>query len=349
MSGAGTKWQTQLQHFPSRMEWKLLSISASDNLDGHTFPRQTIGQTAMVSPPLAMLIVVGLFSWMLFRPSATAPAKIFLLIVVVMIFGPVSVAVMNAEAATYPLKFDRHLFLIDRGLGLSAFWVARHLSEPVRGILFIVYETLGYWMIIWYGLNLAIEKGRPRQILVAYAVSYGLAPIFYLIVPACGPRHAFPALFPFGNPDVPSTLMPLSNWPNAIPSLHMATAVLLVYFSLENRWMRLFAWPYLLGTMAATLAFEHYVIDLVVGVPYACFAINLAEKRFGLAGYNLAVVLLWLAAIRFATPLLVLYPPLLMACALATVILTPASLAAPGRVAPADLAPYYRFGRGVAR
>jgi hypothetical protein len=174
-------------------------------------------------------------------------------------------------------------------------------------------------MILWYALHLNLRDGQPKPLLKSYLISYGLAPLFYLLVPACGPRHAFGAAFPMGLPEVAAIPVKLAFWPNAIPSLHFATALLFVYFAGRNRLLRCIAWAYLAGTAAATLAFEHYLIDLVVAVPYAFFAIRLAESRFAPALRNLAVVLAWLVSIRFATPLLVESPLILQLMALATV------------------------------
>src|SRR5215469_13229079 len=92
-------------------------------------------KTVWLSPPIAMLAVVGLFVWMLFHPRSTAPVKVFLFIVVLLLFGPGSVAVMDAENAAFPLKFDYHLFLLDRTLGISAFSIARLFPAQLRDSL----------------------------------------------------------------------------------------------------------------------------------------------------------------------------------------------------------------------
>jgi hypothetical protein len=273
----------------------------------------------MVNPAVMMLVVLGLFVWMLFHPQSTAPVKIFLLMAALMLFGPVSNTVMDAEAAALPWKLDYSLYLIDRALGVSAFSIARHLSPWQRDMAFIIYLTLGHWMMVWYALSLTIRNGRPKPLLISYVVSYGLAPLFYLVVPACGPAHAFGRAFPMGNPEVAPVPIHLDGWPNAIPSLHFATAILFVHFAGKNRILQCAAWMYLIGTAAATLAFEHYLIDLVVAVPYAYFAIRAAEGRFGSAFRNMGVVLAWLAAIRLATPLIAAHPWVLRLLVLATV------------------------------
>ena len=274
----------------------------------------------VINPALAMLGVVGLFAWMLFRPGSTAPAKIFLLIAAWMAFGPISEAIMNAENAAHPWKLDYHLFLIDKSLGVSAFAIARHFTAPQQKVLFVIYGTLGYWMFALYGLNLKMKDGRPRELAISYLLSYGLAPIFYLVVPACGPRHAFGAMFPLGSPEVAAVPIQLNYWPNAIPSLHLATAVLLVHFAGRNGFWRTLAWLYLAGTAAATLVLEHYVIDLVVAVPYAYFVICAAERKVAPALGNLVLVLGWLISIRLATPAIVSHPLLLMVASGLTVL-----------------------------
>jgi len=62
-------------------------------------------------------------------------------------------------------------------------------------------------------------------------------------------------------PDVSPVLVQLNGWPNAIPSLHVSTALLFLLFAGESRVRRCMAWAYLAGSVGATLAFEHYMID----------------------------------------------------------------------------------------
>jgi hypothetical protein len=275
----------------------------------------------MVNPALSMLIVVGLFVCILLRPSSTTPGKIVLLIVVMIMFGPISVAVMDAENAAFPWKFDHFLQLLDNTLGISAFSIARSFTTWQRSILFVIYETLGYWMIVWYALNQRFAGGQPRQLLNSYGLSYGLAPLFYLMVPACGPRHAFGSVFPAGVPLITATPVQLDYWPNAIPSLHLTSAILLVHFSGGNSFWRRLACLYLAGTAAATLAFEHYLIDLIVAVPYAYFVICFSKGNRKLGLFHLTAVLGWLLSIRFGTALLIQAPALLKAAATATLLM----------------------------
>ena len=228
-------------------------------------------------------------------------------------------AYMDWAGRYTPLKFDYFLQLVDKNLGVSAFSVARLFSEWQLSLLLVIYLSLIWAMLSWHWVVLKSSDGRPNRLLIAYLINFVAGPGLYLIVPGRGPRHAFGAAFPMGSPDVSPVLVPLNGWPNAIPSLHVSTALLFLLFAGNSRVRRGIAWAYLAGTVGATLAFEHYLIDVIVAVPFACFAALAAEGKFRKALSNFALVLAWLLAIRFATPALVAYPIVLRTLAIATV------------------------------
>ena len=282
-------------------------------------PSNTLLATFLTPGVAWALGVLGLCIWMLFHPRANEPVKILLLFVGFVILGPICDAVMNIESRNTPMKFDYFLYVVDVNLGVSAFSVARLFTDWQGYILYAIYQSLTVFMILWYGLNLTRRDGRPNKLLIAYVVGYLIGPCLYMLLPARGPRHAFGSAFPMGNPDVSPALVQLSGWPNAIPSLHVSTALLFVLFAGKNRVLRVVAWIYLAGTVAATLAFEHYLIDLIVAVPFAYFVTRIAEGKTAQALGNLAVVLAWLLTIRFRTPALVMYPAVLRVLAFATI------------------------------
>ena len=266
-----------------------------------------------------MLCILGLLVWMWFHPREHFGPKILVLILVFSALGPVCDAVMNSENAHHPLKFDYFLYRVDRNLGVSAFSVARLFAEWQRSVLYQLYQSLTLAMIVWYGVHLRRRDGRPNRLLIAYAVNFAIGCCLYLVLPACGPRHAFGGSFPAGDPVVPLILVKVDRWPNAIPSLHVSTALLLVLFAGKSRVLRSIAWVYLAGTVAATLAFEHYTIDLIVAVPFACFVTRAAKGQFRHAAYHLTLVLGWMLSIRYATPILVASPAVLRMLACSTV------------------------------
>ncbi|MEO8657964.1 MAG: phosphatase PAP2 family protein [Bryobacteraceae bacterium] len=275
----------------------------------------------LANPGIAgVLSLFALCLWMHFRPRTEIAPRLFLLTIAVLLFGPLSEWVMEAESQGTPLKFDYFLYLIDRGLGLSAFVVARLFNDWQRTALYCVYQSLVFVMFAQYWLHLYVDRSRAARLLTSYGITFFTGPIVYLIVPGRGPRHAFGAMFPFGTPDVQPALVQLSGWPNAIPSLHVSTALLFVMLVANRKWLRAFAWLYLVGTVGATLAFEHYVIDLVVAVPFACFATLAAKGQLRWAAANFGMVLGWLVAIRFFTPYLLISPFLLKLLACGTIV-----------------------------
>jgi hypothetical protein len=275
----------------------------------------TFGNSAVVW----MLGILGLLIWMLFHPRENFSPKILLFILAFLVLGPACDAVMHTENHRFPLKFDYFLYLVDQSLGISAFWVARHFSEWQRSVLFQIYESLTLVMIAWYGVNLKTKDGQPRRLLTAYGITFLVGPCLYLILPACGPRHAFGAAFPMETPSVSAVLIKLDGWPNAIPSLHVSTALVLAFFAGRNQVLRWIAWTYVAGTVLATLAFEHYVVDLIVAAPFACFVTRAAKGNIRKATGHLGIVFAWILAIRYATPTLVEFPAVLRILALCTV------------------------------
>ena len=252
--------------------------------------------------------ILALFIWLVFRPFATAPWKILGFIVLLAAAAPVSVAVLKASSHAYPLKYDYVLQSLDQALGLTAFQISGLFSPRQRTDLLVLYEFLAAAMVAWYGTHLVMRGGQARKLLYSYLIAYLVGGCLYGIVPATGPRYAFGTAFPTGHPNVAPVLARLDGYPNAMPSLHVATALLLVLFNGGKRWLLSIAVLFLAGTVAATLALEHYVVDLVVAVPFACFAVESAYGRVIPAMKYLGLVFVWLGLIRFASPELLHHP-----------------------------------------
>ena len=107
--------------------------------------------------------------------------------------------------------------------------------------------------------------------------------------------------------------------PNAFPSLHMATALVLVLFAPGKFWQAV-SLVFLGGTVLATLSTgEHYVIDLVAGFAFGCFAACVGYRRFRSAIVYLAVVPRWTLTVRFGYPVLTAHPCLLRFMAALTI------------------------------
>jgi PAP2 superfamily len=267
------------------------------------------------------LAILGLFVWMLFRPYATAPWKILGAFGLLLVSGPAMIATLKIASHLYPVKYDYVLQSLDESLGLTAFRVARLFNDWQRTILIAVYELLGAAMVAWYGVHVVMRQEHSRRVLYSYLILYVAGAALYGVVPAMGPRYAFSATFPIGQPSSVAAPAALEGYPNAMPSLHMATALLFAFFNNRNRWLLGISCAFLAGTVCATLALEHYVIDLIVAVPLTCVAFELAQGRVMRAAKYLGVLLGWLLLIRFAWPTLLAHPWSLRVMAASTLVL----------------------------
>jgi hypothetical protein len=127
-------------------------------------------------------------------------------------------------------------------------------------------------------------------------------------------------------PQVQGYAVKLAGMPNAFPSLHVATAFVFVLFAPGKFW-RAVSLAFLLGTGLATLSTgEHYVIDLVAGLAFGCFAACVGHRKLPSALLYLGVVLCWSLSIRFGYSFLIAHPMLLLFMVALTIALSARSV-----------------------
>jgi hypothetical protein len=241
--------------------------------------------------------------WMLRDPKdKTRPLLVFAL-VLNLFYGVLLTTFMEREGSLFPWKFDPVLFRMDQSLGLQAAWLAR----PLQGFAFplwIVYQSMIPMMILWFFIA---RRNRRGSVIPAYAAELAAGPLLYGILPACGPVYAFGAQW-LHPPAVAAGAIRLSGMPNAFPSLHAATALVLVFFAPGKLW-RVIALAFLAVTCLATLSTgEHYVIDLIPGLAFGTFAANAGFGRLARAFSFLGLVVCWSLAVRFQYPFLIGHP-----------------------------------------
>ena len=208
------------------------------------------------------------------------------------------------------------LLNVDKSPGLSAASIAIRLQGWWRVLLIVFYQLLVPMMILWYIVNKS--QNRRGSVVFAYIAELAAGPIMYTILPACGPIYAFGAQW-LDPPPVQAHVIRLSGMPNAFPSLHIGTALVLVLFAQGKLW-RIVSLVFLAGTAMATIATgEHYVIDLVPGLIFGCFAAYAGHLRFRSAVLYLGVVVSWSVAVRFDYVILIVHPFLLRSFAAITV------------------------------
>lgn len=140
---------------------------------------------------------------------------------------------------------DAQLLKLDGGFSPAIYhWVLEHKYPN------LVLSTVYYGLPLFGAFVLYISP-RRFQFARAWIVAAAPAPLFFLAFPATGPAHVTD----------PLALR------NCIPSLHLTWALLgLVYIAPRWRWLAI---AFAILTAAATLGIgEHYLLDLIVAVPY---------------------------------------------------------------------------------
>jgi hypothetical protein len=234
------------------------------------------------------------------------------------VFVVVTAAVLPGTAHARPLTLDRVLYAFDGSLGVQpSFVLGRMLSHlPWLGaIAEASYEQVPLAVLVLYASTMDKEgRGKSRLLLLFGGASLA-GYLLYFLIPAAGPVHMFPSRFPNTAPPLAGlALLPLAlpaDVPrNAMPSLHMAWAVLMYWNARRSGiWLRAAYLAYMILTVLVTLGSgEHYLIDLVVALPFALAVqaasyVPVREMPRSLPFWaGTFATFAWLAFLRFAAP-----------------------------------------------
>jgi hypothetical protein len=207
-----------------------------------------------------------------------------------------------------PRTYDRFLYAFDLSLGFNASFamgVVFRAQTALRLAAGLVYSSLPVNLCLLCALWLRRRpKGAP-DVRVIFAALGMIGFALYQFCPAAGPIYLFGKGFPFQPPAIsalPMATLLLPDVPrNAIPSLHVAWCLLVVYNSWWYRsWiLRSYAVICLLLTAAATLGLgEHYLVDLIVALPLSVAVQLGCTRQWRGAAICMAGVLTWLALLR---------------------------------------------------
>jgi hypothetical protein len=233
-----------------------------------------------------------------------------------------------------PLTCDARLLAVDAAIGFQLSFL---LGQMTGGSVLLWQLTT----TVYYALPLAVAvscvAGRPlpkdfRRLLM-FGCLAAAGGFVCFVCPATGPIYAFRDQFPYNPPrasEIPVRLLAVPTAPrNAMPSIHVAAALLIFWNSLSLRkTARIIAGLFLVATAFSTLALgEHYLVDLVVAVPFALIfhaAFSGASRttavwchRAILGGALLSAG--WLVVLRFWVQLLLGWPGVMAFLSLSTV------------------------------
>ena len=265
-----------------------------------------VGADAVPSNALAFL---GLGSCVLLGWKAIHDAKSlgpFLASVVIPLCGVAVALVLGVLVPFQPLVYDFYLYRFDAAFGAQASAIVGRwlIHWPfLKWTCTVCYEALplAQSAVVAFFFRTRIF---PRDFFISAGVAGMAGCALYQLMPALGPVHVFGPSFVsemhlsvplntvFGTPTAPR---------NSMPSLHLAWA-LLILWSLKpgQRLARLLAVLFVIATVLATLGSgEHYLVDLIVAVPFATSVQRGCQRQWKLMTLYAAITVLWIAYLRF--------------------------------------------------
>jgi hypothetical protein len=185
----------------------------------------------------------------------------------------------------HPKTYDLFLYAFDGQLGRQPSFLAGQVFArfgALRRVCYFSYEGLPVAMAVAFAMERSTPNRQASSIMAAFAAAAAGGFLAYNLYPAVGPVHVFGARFPYAPPQAgwpPFRLVEVASAArNAMPSVHVAMALLILW---NSRWwpgaVRVLAGALLAFTVLATLGFgEHYLVDVLVAIPFALLAQGLA-------------------------------------------------------------------------
>ena len=226
---------------------------------------------------------------------------------------------LNLTEKAHPSVLDLYLYSFDASLRIQFPFVLGQLFAQHHAFAFVstwVYMTLPIAIALVYVGCLVQRRGNALPAFLALFLTGPIGIVLYNLFPAVGPIHVFGTRFPFHPLSIDQVrrllLEPVAipGVRNTMPSLHAAWIYLVFWYARSlSRVEKIIAGVLVFFTLCATLGIgEHYIIDLVVAVPFTVFIlalVNLIVSRgrsvFLLPlSVGLLSTLAWFAALRFA-------------------------------------------------
>jgi hypothetical protein len=226
------------------------------------------------------------------------------------VFSLVAGVSMDAVTKSEPAAYDMYLYAFDSSLGLEPGASIARLFEtlPWIGIaasaiyaLLLIFPTL---YDAW-----GLRRGVRGSLMTAFVVAGVCGFIFFQMCPGLGPLYVFGSRFPAHLPAPGQFNLGMYHGAgarNAMPSMHMTWALLVWWSAWElTRLARFIATGFATLTFLATLGFgEHYLVDLIVAVPFTLLVEAICALRcernmaLGAGAVGLGLTLSWLLMLR---------------------------------------------------
>jgi len=250
-------------------------------------------------------------------------------------------SVLTWTERMHPRTLDLFLFSFDGSLGTQiSFQMGMAFARwPVfRNVAVFFYQGLPIAIALICAQQIAARSSKAFSAVSALVLTGPIGVLFYNLLPALGPRLIPQLQFPFHAMSRSETMnlalveVAAHGPRNAIPSLHMAWVLLIWWYSRGlSWWVRAIAMLFLIFTVAATIGTgEHYFVDLVVGIPFAVFVEGLCSfdrpwldrRKIQTVAWGFGATIVWLALLRFETPIFWISPVIPWSLIVVTIILS---------------------------
>jgi hypothetical protein len=223
----------------------------------------------------------------------------------------------QATIELHPATYDAVLYRFEATLGFQpAALAARAVAgaPAVGDALDALYDYQTFGFAALYGLTLRRRAAPPVNLLLVWALGAACAFAAFHALPAAGPQYLLGARFPLDLPPlaaVPDARTAVQPWPrDGIPALHVGWAIVFWAYARVIGWRRIALACLValaLTAVAALARGEHYLIDLVVTVPFVAAVLTASlrrvswreprKRRVVLAG--LGAWIMWILALRY--------------------------------------------------
>jgi len=211
------------------------------------------------------------------------------------------------------LTYDRYLYAFDGSLGFQPSFLAGQILTAIPWIgqfTRALYDGLPLFLVTAYLIEERRSSAHARGVLLFMALIGICGAACFFVFPAVGTYLMFPKVFPLHPPAL--SAIPLapaivgSGEPrNCMPSLHTAWALVVLWAAGRCS----LPWRILLRVLLSIMLLQtlmfHYLVDMVVAVPFtlSLYALTAAcpwsPGRLKAIGFGLATVAGWMIALRW--------------------------------------------------
>src|SRR5579864_5971687 len=178
-------------------------------------------------------VLIAAVAWRWFANPADARRNEYMLVLAIfaLIALPAVEAVADFLSRLRPMKMDLFAYVADGPLGQPAFVLGRMVAPHTwaKVLLNVAYGLLPIGVVLTLCAHILRRSVGLSSMVWAFVINLLAAPVFYLLMPVSGPQFAFP-MFPLDPGPVVAHMIRIDAAPNGMPSVHMSTALLMVWF-----------------------------------------------------------------------------------------------------------------------